>query len=66
MPVWFSNNIRPRSTEPPSSTAWYRSAILGKPFAWGTLAVSLSIAGLLCVVALYYFRRLEARFADIV
>ncbi len=44
----------------------YRSAILGKPFAWDNLGISLCIATLLFFFGLYYYRRLEDRFADIV
>lgn len=44
----------------------YRSALLGKPLAWGPLAVSLSMGAALFLFGLYYFRRLESRFADIV
>lgn len=44
----------------------YRSAILGKPFAWGNLAISLSVAFLAFLCGLMYFRRFEREFADIV
>jgi len=44
----------------------YRSAILGKPFAWGNLAVSLSVAVALFVAGAAYFKRMERHFADIV
>ena len=45
--------------------AW-RSAVLDKPFAWGTLAVSLAVAASVFMFGLYYFRKTESRFADIV
>ena len=45
--------------------AW-RSAILGRPFAWGHLAASAGVTALVFVFGLYYFRKVESRFADIV
>lgn len=44
----------------------YRSAILGKPFAWDSLALSIVVATAIFVLGLYYFRRVEAHFADLV
>ena len=44
----------------------YRSAILGKPFAWGNLSISLGVALLVFLMGLSYFRRLERQFVDIV
>jgi len=44
----------------------YRSAILGKPLAWGNLAISLGVAFLGFLSGLMYFRRFEREFADIV
>ena len=44
----------------------YRSAILGKPFAWDSLAISIVVATAIFVLGLYYFRRVEAHFADLV
>jgi lipopolysaccharide transport system permease protein len=44
----------------------YRSAILGKPFEWGSLAISLGVATLMFLIGLAYFRRTERYFADIV
>lgn len=44
----------------------YRSAILGKPFAWGNLAISVNVALLAFLCGLMYFRRFEREFADIV
>jgi lipopolysaccharide transport system permease protein len=44
----------------------YRSAVLpGRPMDWALLGVSTLVAGLMFVVALYVFRRLERQFADI-
>jgi lipopolysaccharide transport system permease protein len=43
----------------------YRAAILGRPWNFTTLAVSSATALLLFVFGLYYFRRVERRFADI-
>ena len=44
----------------------YRSAILGKPFEWGNLGISLGVALFGFLIGLFYFRRLESQFADIV
>lgn len=44
----------------------YRSAILGKPFAWGNLGISLGIATVMFLIGLAYFRKTERYFADIV
>ena len=44
----------------------YRSAILGKPFAWGNLGISLGIATVMFLIGLAYFRRTERYFADVV
>jgi lipopolysaccharide transport system permease protein len=44
----------------------YRSALLGEPFQWGAIGVSLLSGAILFVVGTLYFRRVERRFADIV
>jgi len=44
----------------------YRSAILGKPFEWGNLGISLGIATVMFFIGLAYFRKAERYFADIV
>ncbi|MFC2081664.1 ABC transporter permease [Candidatus Bipolaricaulota bacterium] len=44
----------------------YRSAILGKPFDWNTLAISLMISAAMFTVGLIVFRRTERYFADII
>ena len=44
----------------------YRSALLGEPFAWGAISVSVGTAVVCLVVGAVYFRRVERRFADIV
>jgi len=44
----------------------YRSAILSVPFKWGPLGLSAAIAAVLFAAGVMYFRRVEARFADIV
>lgn len=44
----------------------YRSAILGKPLDWASLAVSIPVMTAVFVLGLYYFRRAETRFADVV
>ncbi len=44
----------------------YRSAILGKPFEWGSLGISTGIAVAMFLCGLMYFRKTERYFADIV
>jgi len=44
----------------------YRSAILGKPFEWGSLGISMGIAVAIFLCGLMYFRKTERYFADIV
>jgi lipopolysaccharide transport system permease protein len=44
----------------------YRSAILGKPFEWGSLGISMGIAVVIFLCGLMYFRKTERYFADIV
>ena len=43
----------------------YRSAILGTPWNFATLAISSLSSLVLCVLGLFYFRKTERRFADI-
>ncbi len=45
--------------------AW-RSAILGRPLAWASLAVSVAVTAVVFVFGLFFFRRTESRFADVV
>jgi len=44
----------------------YRSAILGKPFEWGNLGISMGMAVVIFLCGLMYFRKTERYFADIV
>ena len=44
----------------------YRSAILGRPFAWDGLAASAAVSTAMLLVGVAYFKRVERRFADIV
>lgn len=44
----------------------FRSALYGKPLAWGLLGVSTVLAVLLLLVGVLNFRRSERRFADVV
>ncbi len=44
----------------------YRSAILGKPFEWASLGISMGIAVVIFFCGLMYFRKTERYFADIV
>ncbi|MBS3793248.1 ABC transporter permease [Candidatus Bipolaricaulota bacterium] len=43
----------------------YRSAILGKPFEWESIAISLGVSFVLFVIGLIYFKKVEKYFADI-
>jgi lipopolysaccharide transport system permease protein len=43
----------------------YRSAILGEPWQWTQLTGSIMLCSILFVVGLFYFKRVERRFADI-
>lgn len=44
----------------------YRSALLGEPFQWGPVCVSMVMAMVTLAIGALYFRRMERRFADIV
>lgn len=44
----------------------FRQAALGGPIDWYALGVSAAVAGVLLVVGLWYFRRVERLFADLV
>jgi lipopolysaccharide transport system permease protein len=44
----------------------YRSALLGKPWDWPTLGISAVASVGVFVLGLFYFRKTERRFADIV
>jgi lipopolysaccharide transport system permease protein len=44
----------------------YRSAFLGRPFDWTSLAISAALTLALLLYATFYFRRVERSFADIV
>ena len=46
--------------------AGFRSSLLGEPFTWGPIFVSTASATVLLVVGLFYFRKVERRFADII
>lgn len=43
----------------------FRSALLGKPWDFHTLAVSTVVSIVVCVFGIFYFRKTERRFADI-
>ncbi len=45
--------------------AW-RAALLGKPFEWGQLGISVGVGVFVLVLGLMYFRKLEREFADII
>ncbi len=44
----------------------FRSALLARPFAWGSLLLSSTVSLALFLAGASYFRRLERRFADII
>ena len=44
----------------------FRSALFGRPFAWGFLAYSAAFAAVILVYSAYSFRRLERVFADLI
>jgi lipopolysaccharide transport system permease protein len=44
----------------------FRSALFGRPFAWGFLAYSVVFAIVMLVYAAYSFRRMERLFADLI
>ena len=44
----------------------FRYALLGSPASWQIMGLSLTVAGVLFVLALFIFRRMESRFADII
>lgn len=44
----------------------FRSCLLGDPFQWDAIAVSMLSAVVILIVGLFYFRQVERRFADIV
>jgi len=44
----------------------YRAALLGRPFQWGTLAMSAVLCVLLLLAGAFYFRTVERTFADVI
>ena len=44
----------------------YRSAVLGKPFEWGNLAISMMVAIAGCVIGILYFERMKRKLPDII
>ena len=44
----------------------FRHALLGSPISWSVAGISLGMSLLLFVGGLFIFRRLEARFADVI
>jgi lipopolysaccharide transport system permease protein len=71
-PVMYSGNLVPvryqwvLALNPMSGIInGYRSAILGAPWNFVTLGVSSAVSVALFLVGLFYFRRVERRFADI-
>ncbi len=44
----------------------FRSALFGRPFAWGFLAYSVAFAVVMLIYSAYSFRRMERTFADLI
>jgi len=44
----------------------YRAALFGQQFDWASLAVTAGVASIILTSALFVFRRVEAKFADII
>ncbi len=44
----------------------YRSVILDKPFVWENMAISIVVIAVVFLAGLFYFRRMERSFADVV
>ena len=44
----------------------FRSAFLGRPFDWPGIGISLTVAVLLFLLGIFYFEKMERRFADII
>jgi lipopolysaccharide transport system permease protein len=44
----------------------FRSALLGEPFYWRCIGMSLAVTSVLLVAGAYYFRRVEKSLADII
>ncbi len=44
----------------------FRSAFLGKPFDWGGIGLSFTIATIVFVCGVLYFEKVERRFADVI
>lgn len=72
-PVVYPNSIVPEayrfvlSFNPlVGNIAAYRSAVLGRPLDFGSLAISLLMACVFVVLGIWQFRRMDRRFADIV
>ncbi len=45
---------------------FFRSVTLGLPVPWQSVLYALAVNGVLCLVGLYYFRRVEDSFADVI
>ena len=44
----------------------FRSAFLGRSFDWIGIGISISVAATVFVIGIYYFEKMERRFADII
>ena len=44
----------------------FRSAFLGRPFDWIGISISMSVAVIVFLLGIFYFEKMERRFADII
>ena len=44
----------------------FRSCFFGEPFRWDCIGISMLVAFAFLVAGLYYFRKVERRFADVI
>ena len=44
----------------------FRSAFLGRPFDWTGISISMSVAAVVFILGVFYFEKMERRFADII
>lgn len=45
---------------------FFRASTLGRPLAWGSVAISVAVNVAICLIGLLYFRRVEDVFADVI
>ena len=44
----------------------FRSAFLDRPFDWTGIGISMSVAAVVFLLGVFYFEKMERRFADII